>query len=101
MLEALSRRVHDELALFEYPLKDWVVPVRGPAGEYVHNVVIVGGGQTGLGTAFGLQRERAGCRTGRGGRTVGHLRTHDHAADAEVPDRAGSWRAKPDFSSLA
>ena len=58
MLEALSRRVHDELALFEYPLKDWVVPVRGPAGECVHNVVIVGGGQTGLGTAFGLQRER-------------------------------------------
>ncbi len=57
-LEALSRRVHDELSLFEYPTKDWVTPRRGPHGETVHNVVIVGGGQTGLGIAFGLQRER-------------------------------------------
>lgn len=57
-LEALSRRVHDELALFEYPAKDWVTPRRGPHGEAVHNVVVVGGGQTGLGIAFGLQRER-------------------------------------------
>jgi cation diffusion facilitator CzcD-associated flavoprotein CzcO len=59
-LEALSRRVHDELSLFEYPTKDWVTPRRGPNGETVHNVVIVGGGQTGLGIAFGLQRERIG-----------------------------------------
>jgi FAD-dependent urate hydroxylase len=56
-LEALSRRVHDELSLFEYPTKDWVTPRRGPRGEAVHNVVVVGGGQTGLGIAFGLQRE--------------------------------------------
>jgi cation diffusion facilitator CzcD-associated flavoprotein CzcO len=56
-LEALSRRVHDELALFEYPTKDWVTPRRGPHGEAVHNVVIIGGGQTGLAIAFGLQRE--------------------------------------------
>ncbi len=57
-LEALSRRVHDELSLFEYPTKDWVTPRRGPHGELLHNVVIVGGGQTGLGIAFGLQREQ-------------------------------------------
>lgn len=57
-LELLSRRVHEELALFEYPAKDWVTPVRGPNGETVHNAVIIGGGQTGLGIAFGLQRER-------------------------------------------
>jgi cation diffusion facilitator CzcD-associated flavoprotein CzcO len=57
-LQILSRRVHKELALFEYPLKDWVTPMHGPAGEAVHNVVVVGGGQTGLATAFGLQRER-------------------------------------------
>jgi cation diffusion facilitator CzcD-associated flavoprotein CzcO len=53
-LEALSRRVHEELSLFEYPLKDWVTPVGGG----VHNVVVIGGGQTGLGIAFGLMRER-------------------------------------------
>ena len=57
-LEALSRRVHEDLSMFEYPTKDWVMPRRGPRGEVVHNVVIVGGGQTGLGIAFGLQRER-------------------------------------------
>ena len=79
-LQALSRRVHDELALFEYPTKDWVTPRHGPHGEAVHNVVIVGGGQTGLGIAFGLQRERISGVTvldanpaGRGG-PVGHLR---------------------------
>ncbi len=57
-LEALSRRVHDDLAMFEYPTKDWVTRRRGPDGEEVYNVVIGGGGQTGLGIAFGLQRER-------------------------------------------
>jgi hypothetical protein len=57
-LEGLSRRVHEELALFEYPMKDWVTPVRGSGGEMVHNVTVVGGGQTGLGIAFALQRER-------------------------------------------
>ncbi len=57
-LEKLSRRVHEELAVFEYPEKDWVTPVRGPRGEPVQNVVIVGGGHGGLATAFGLQRER-------------------------------------------
>jgi FAD-dependent urate hydroxylase len=57
-LEALARRVHDEQSLFEYPTKDWVTPRCGPRGEVVYNVVIVGGGQTGLGIAFGLQRER-------------------------------------------
>jgi len=57
-LQALSRRVHDELSLFDYPTKDWVTPRHGPHGELVHNVVIVGGGQTGLAIAFGLARER-------------------------------------------
>jgi len=57
-LEVLSRRVHDELPLFEYPTKDWVTPVRNPGGGSVANVVIVGAGQTGLGIAFGLKRER-------------------------------------------
>jgi FAD-dependent urate hydroxylase len=57
-LEALSHRVHEELSLFEYPTKDWVTPVRNPDGGSVANVVIIGAGQTGLGIAFGLQRER-------------------------------------------
>jgi FAD-dependent urate hydroxylase len=55
---ALSRQVEAELALFAYPLADWVRPVFAPDGSPVHNVVIVGGGQAGLTIAFGLQRER-------------------------------------------
>jgi cation diffusion facilitator CzcD-associated flavoprotein CzcO len=57
-LQAVSRRVHEELDVFQYPAKDWVTPTRGPNGRAVQNVVIVGGGQTGLAIAFGLQRER-------------------------------------------
>jgi len=57
-LQGLSCRVHDELSLFEYPTKDWVTPVRNPGGGSVANVVIVGAGQSGLGIAFGLKRER-------------------------------------------
>lgn len=57
-LDELSRRVHEELSLFEYPTKDWVTPVCNSGGDSVANVVIVGAGQTGLGIAFGLQRER-------------------------------------------
>jgi glycine/D-amino acid oxidase-like deaminating enzyme len=56
--DALSRQVEADLALFDYPLQDWVRPVRGRNGEPVHNVVIVGGGQAGLTIAFGLRRER-------------------------------------------
>lgn len=55
---ALSRQVEAELALFAYPVRDWVRPVRRPDGAFVHNVVIVGSGQAGLAIAFGLRRER-------------------------------------------
>ena len=57
-LEALARRVHEDLALFDHPAKAWVTPRRGPAGEAVRDVVVVGGGQCGLGVAFALMRER-------------------------------------------
>ena len=55
---ALSRQVEAELALFTYPVQDWVRPMRGPDGAVVHNVVVVGGGQAGLAIAFGLRQER-------------------------------------------
>jgi NADPH-dependent glutamate synthase beta subunit-like oxidoreductase len=56
--EALSRQVEADLALFAYPVQDWVRPVTGPSGSPVHNVTIVGGGQAGLAIAFGLRQER-------------------------------------------
>jgi len=57
-LEALTRRVQDEMSLFEHPSKPWITPRHGPAGEPVRDVVIVGAGQSGLGIAAALQRER-------------------------------------------
>jgi cation diffusion facilitator CzcD-associated flavoprotein CzcO len=57
-LEALARRARDELALFEYPDRAWVTPVRDDNGKPVHNVLIVGGGQNGLAIAFALKQER-------------------------------------------
>jgi FAD-dependent urate hydroxylase len=57
-LETLARRARDELALFDYPDRAWVTPVRDGNGDPVHNVLVAGGGQNGLGIAFALRRER-------------------------------------------
>lgn len=55
-LAELERRVRAELALLAYPDRAWVVPRSGPAGEHVHDVVLVGAGQCGLSLAFALRR---------------------------------------------
>ena len=57
-LDALANRAREELALFDYPDKPWVTPRRGPGGEPVRDVTIVGGGQSGLAIAAALRRER-------------------------------------------
>ncbi|WP_223066108.1 NAD(P)-binding domain-containing protein [Paenibacillus caui] len=56
-LEALNERVKTDLSYLAYGGVDWVQPRSHPEG-HVYDVVIVGGGQSGLGTAFGLLRER-------------------------------------------
>lgn len=53
---ALGTRVRRDLALVDYPRGDWVPPRRHPSGAPVYDVLIVGAGQGGLGTAFALQR---------------------------------------------
>jgi cation diffusion facilitator CzcD-associated flavoprotein CzcO len=53
----LSDRVRRELTYLSYPPREWTVP-RGRDGVPVLDVLIVGGGQSGLGTAFGLKLER-------------------------------------------
>jgi FAD-dependent urate hydroxylase len=53
----LSDRVRRELTYLGYPPRAWTVP-RSRDGMPVLDVLIVGGGQSGLGTAFGLKLER-------------------------------------------
>ena len=53
----LSDRVRRELTYLSYPPQEWTVP-RARDGVPVLDVLIVGGGQSGLGTAFGLKLER-------------------------------------------
>jgi cation diffusion facilitator CzcD-associated flavoprotein CzcO len=54
--ENLTGRVREDLALLSYPRRNWV-PERIRAGDRVLDVLIVGAGQAGLATAFGLQLE--------------------------------------------
>jgi cation diffusion facilitator CzcD-associated flavoprotein CzcO len=75
-LDALAARVHQDLALLEYPKRPWVEPRRTAGGEPVYDVVIVGAGQGGLAAAFGLMRER-----------VANLLV----VDQNPLDRAGPW----------
>ncbi len=56
-LEALNERVKQDLAYLAYGGADWVRPVEHAEG-HVYDVVVIGGGQSGLAAAFGLLRER-------------------------------------------
>ncbi|TYP72593.1 FAD/NAD(P)-binding protein [Paenibacillus methanolicus] len=56
-LEALQARVKADLSYLAYGGLDWLQPKRHPAG-HVYDVVVVGGGQSGLSIGFGLLRER-------------------------------------------
>ena len=53
----LSNRVRRELTYLSYPSRDWTVP-RYRDGARVLDVLIVGGGQSGLAIGFGLKLER-------------------------------------------
>jgi FAD-dependent urate hydroxylase len=75
-LEALSEQVRRELELLRYPERAWVEPRSTRAGAPIYDVVIVGAGQGGLATAFGLLRERI---------------SNVLVIDENPIDRAGPW----------
>ena len=56
-LTELARQVARDLELVDYPRRPWLEPRTTPAGEPIYDVLIVGGGQSGLSLAFALLRE--------------------------------------------
>ncbi len=76
-LARLASRVERELELLSYPNRSWLRARRTAVGQSIYDVLIVGAGQGGLATAFGLMRER-----------VENLLVIDENA----LDRAGPWR---------
>lgn len=71
-LAALAESVRQQLEYLDYPAHDWVPP----AGDGVLDVAIIGGGQTGLATAFALRRQK-----------VSNIAVFDRAA----PGGTGVW----------
>jgi cation diffusion facilitator CzcD-associated flavoprotein CzcO len=57
-LEALEARVRRELQSISHPGQPWLTPRTGPDGKPALDVLIVGAGQSGSATAFGLLRSR-------------------------------------------
>ncbi|RKG70824.1 NAD(P)/FAD-dependent oxidoreductase [Corallococcus exercitus] len=57
-LEALEDALRRDLDILSYPARSWVPPRSTPDGRSILDVLVVGGGQSGLGAAFGLMRER-------------------------------------------
>lgn len=59
-LAALEASIQHGLQQLAWPGKEWVVERPSPDGgsTHVYDVLIVGGGQCGLSTAYGLMREK-------------------------------------------
>ncbi|MGA7803550.1 MAG: NAD(P)/FAD-dependent oxidoreductase [Bradyrhizobium sp.] len=55
---ALEARVRADLAKIAHPQAAWLVPKPGPDGRPALDVLVVGGGQSGIAIAFGLLRSQ-------------------------------------------
>jgi FAD-dependent urate hydroxylase len=77
-LTLLESRVASDLARIAHPRAPWLEPRTGPDGRPAHDVIIVGGGQSGLATAFGLLRSMV---------------TNIVVLDQAPPGLEGPWRS--------
>ncbi|HEY4185273.1 MAG TPA: NAD(P)/FAD-dependent oxidoreductase [Polyangia bacterium] len=75
-LDCLATQVARDLDLVDYPRRDWLPKRQTTTGAPILDVLIVGAGQGGLATAFGLMRERV---------------TNLLVVDQNPLDRAGPW----------
>ncbi len=57
-LVQLEARIHKDLALLDYPQRPWLPVKKRSDGAHIYDVVIVGGGQTGMTIAFALRKEK-------------------------------------------
>jgi FAD-dependent urate hydroxylase len=57
-LIALEAQIRDDLAKTSHPSARWLEPKAGPDGQPALDVLVVGGGQSGLTIAFGLKRSQ-------------------------------------------
>lgn len=55
-LAALTVRIRDDLSRIAHPRLPWMTPVTGPDGQAALDVLIVGGGQSGVAIAHALMR---------------------------------------------
>ena len=76
-LPALEDALRRDLELLDYPRREWVKPRFGSDGLPALDVLIVGGGQSGLAAAFALRREKV---------------NNVLVVDAAPADREGPWR---------
>ncbi|MGD9769786.1 MAG: NAD(P)-binding domain-containing protein [Pseudolabrys sp.] len=75
-LVALEQRIARERQFLSFPSRPWMRPTAA-AGEHVYDVIIVGGGQSGLAAAYGLIRENV---------------SNILVLDRNAPGREGPWK---------
>ncbi len=57
-LRLLEERVRADLELTNYPSRPWLPAILAPDGRPASDVIVIGGGQSGISAAFGLMREQ-------------------------------------------